>query len=408
MAHAGWDAPLTAVLPSPRQFPSRTNDGKARASGFGAALAGSKNVDWKALSGKLPAGRDGASTARRKALFGKFDVNGNGYLSLAEVDKAIRDVLKSPALFASKPVVMRAFQAARRANGKADGHAGDYVERSEFRLLLSYLRSYFELYAAFNRLDTSDDRRLNIEEWREGVSLVRQWGIQLEPCGARGGRTLGSPRVCPHPATTFPPSRAARLPMTRPRAPVSPAGARQCNYRHRPDSLAAAVRSAGGLCWCAGTPSTRSSTVSTPITAVRSSSMNSPTGPSRASSISTMTMTMTAAALAAPVAAAAGLAAPVPVGGYPDRVRGCRPRGCVRHLYRSVWARGPRVHSPRRPARRGPRARASHRVRSAGAAAAAPIARARLWWTRRSWRSGSRRWRRWPMRPRRALRARHP
>lgn len=42
-----------------------------------------------------------------------FDVNGNGYLSLAEVDKGMRDVLQLPELFELKPVLMRAFQAAK-------------------------------------------------------------------------------------------------------------------------------------------------------------------------------------------------------------------------------------------------------------------------------------------------------
>jgi hypothetical protein len=40
-------------------------------------------------------------------------VNGNGYISLAEVDKGIRDVLVLPILFATKPVLMRAFMAAK-------------------------------------------------------------------------------------------------------------------------------------------------------------------------------------------------------------------------------------------------------------------------------------------------------
>ena len=40
-------------------------------------------------------------------------MNGNGYISLAEVDKGIRDVLVLPTLFATKPVLMRAFMAAK-------------------------------------------------------------------------------------------------------------------------------------------------------------------------------------------------------------------------------------------------------------------------------------------------------
>ena len=36
-------------------------------------------------------------------------MNGNGFLSLAEVDKGVRDALKSDTLFDAKPAIMRAF-----------------------------------------------------------------------------------------------------------------------------------------------------------------------------------------------------------------------------------------------------------------------------------------------------------
>ena len=47
---------------------------------------------------------------KRKALFNSFDPNGNGYLSLAEVDLGVRKALDSDALFDAKPAIMRAFQ----------------------------------------------------------------------------------------------------------------------------------------------------------------------------------------------------------------------------------------------------------------------------------------------------------
>ena len=43
-------------------------------------------------------------------------MNGNGYLSLAEVDKGMRDVISLPALFDLKPVLMRAFTAAKKVS----------------------------------------------------------------------------------------------------------------------------------------------------------------------------------------------------------------------------------------------------------------------------------------------------
>jgi hypothetical protein len=36
-------------------------------------------------------------------------MNGNGYLSLAEIDKGIKATIKSDALFDAKPAIMRAF-----------------------------------------------------------------------------------------------------------------------------------------------------------------------------------------------------------------------------------------------------------------------------------------------------------
>ena len=57
---------------------------------------------------------------------------------------------------------MRAFQAAKRT-GKGGGRAppgldgSNYVDRSEFRLLLAYLREYFELFLMFQA--RCDERR---------------------------------------------------------------------------------------------------------------------------------------------------------------------------------------------------------------------------------------------------------
>lgn len=38
-----------------------------------------------------------------------FDNNGNGYVSLAETEKGIRDVIKLTQMFEAKPAIMRAF-----------------------------------------------------------------------------------------------------------------------------------------------------------------------------------------------------------------------------------------------------------------------------------------------------------
>jgi Ca2+-binding EF-hand superfamily protein len=64
---------------------------------------------WDELHDKLPWHKTPEQLQMRIKIWKSIDVNGNGILSLAEVDKAMRDVIKLPALFALKPVIMRAF-----------------------------------------------------------------------------------------------------------------------------------------------------------------------------------------------------------------------------------------------------------------------------------------------------------
>merc|ERR1711991_828468 len=59
-----------------------------------------------------------------------------GYLSLAEVDKGVRDVLKADHLFDCKPAMLRAFNAVKDTAPSHTPHSDDYVTRSEFRLLM--------------------------------------------------------------------------------------------------------------------------------------------------------------------------------------------------------------------------------------------------------------------------------
>ena len=47
----------------------------------------------KTIHEKLPLKKNEEDFKKRKHMFSEFDVNGNGYLSLAEVDKGITDVL---------------------------------------------------------------------------------------------------------------------------------------------------------------------------------------------------------------------------------------------------------------------------------------------------------------------------
>ena len=133
-----WSRPVSAAPARTKASLSQSLKGTVTSThtgGFAANLAGAVEVDWSKLSAKLPTGKDAESAARREELWNRSDPNGNGYLSQAEVDLMVREAV-GEALFTAKPVIALSFHAARRTGGgKQVGTQGDFIERSEFRVL---------------------------------------------------------------------------------------------------------------------------------------------------------------------------------------------------------------------------------------------------------------------------------
>jgi Ca2+-binding EF-hand superfamily protein len=133
-----------------------------------------------ALMAKLPTEKTKEGGQIRLQLFRRFDPNGNGYLSLAEIDKGVRDVLHCDALFNAKPAIIRAYNAAKNCVDTKSKLGADFVERAEFRALLVYLQKYFELYIRFGTIDSDHDRRLDVDEFTHAVRLLRDWNIDVQ------------------------------------------------------------------------------------------------------------------------------------------------------------------------------------------------------------------------------------
>ena len=85
---------------------------------------------WDELREKLPYQTSQQETAKRVKIWGAIDVNNNGYLSLAEIDKGMRDVIQIPAIFDLKPVMMRAYQSAKNKLKSKNNHGDDYVSKA--------------------------------------------------------------------------------------------------------------------------------------------------------------------------------------------------------------------------------------------------------------------------------------
>lgn len=130
---------------------------------------------------QIPVCDDPDEIAKRKKIFRDFDVNGNNYLSLAEIDKGIRDVLNLPELFDAKPVIMRAYQASKNKIKAKSSLGEDYVSRAEFKWTLIYLRFYYELWEDFKAIEVDGDRRISENEFIAGSPLlIHDWKLKIE------------------------------------------------------------------------------------------------------------------------------------------------------------------------------------------------------------------------------------
>jgi Ca2+-binding EF-hand superfamily protein len=144
---------------------------------------------------KLPSDSSKKSQDIRKALFSRWDQNGNQILSLAEIDNGIREELGIGNIGPSglDKVLLRAYQVARDFDGgvdmtkiygmaaaeqlqKADIMAST-INRKEFRVYCEYILHYFVLFSIFKSLDKTFDGKIGPDEFAAGKQEFIQAGF---------------------------------------------------------------------------------------------------------------------------------------------------------------------------------------------------------------------------------------
>ena len=55
----------------------------------------------------------------------------------------------------------------------------DYVTFEEFRLLLFFTRLFLEFYAMFDEIDTSDDKKISLDEFKAALPRLNAWGAKI-------------------------------------------------------------------------------------------------------------------------------------------------------------------------------------------------------------------------------------
>ncbi|EGD75057.1 hypothetical protein PTSG_06715 [Salpingoeca rosetta] len=99
----------------------------------------------------------------------EIDFNNNKIVSLAEIDKWV--VERYP-LLNSKPALMRAYKKTLAKDGDDD----DFVREEEFASLLRNIFYFNKLFVAFDGIDTDNDRRIDLSEFKRGLS---HFGLSL-------------------------------------------------------------------------------------------------------------------------------------------------------------------------------------------------------------------------------------
>lgn len=123
----------------------------------------------------------------RDDIFSSFDPNGNGYLSLAELEKGCRDELKID-FINDKRVIRKAYMksksiASEKNPDVVSQYGPDYVERSEFRYFIVYLLQYYDIWftlytklaTSSNDSDNDNDYRISKDKFESNYSVIQEW-----------------------------------------------------------------------------------------------------------------------------------------------------------------------------------------------------------------------------------------
>jgi len=77
-------------------------------------------------------------------------------------------------------VIIRAFNAAKKKLKATNPHGDDYVSKAEYKYLVLYLKQYYTYWQLFDAVDTSDDRRINLQEFKAAIPTLAKWGVKIE------------------------------------------------------------------------------------------------------------------------------------------------------------------------------------------------------------------------------------
>ena len=138
-----------------------------------------ENFNWDEMMTKLPTGK--TERTKRLELWKKLNEYGNGYMSYKRLNTQLTNYLDLPDVLRNKAPIKLAFNAAADKYSRNGVNKNDnLIEWMEFRIFLVYLRQYFEYWVMFQKVDSSGDHRISLDEFKNAVPTMEKWGVEID------------------------------------------------------------------------------------------------------------------------------------------------------------------------------------------------------------------------------------
>lgn len=139
--------------------------------------------EWWTLASNTPCSNSPADKAARWKMFRNMDTNGNGYLSIVEIERFMRKSLGDKIFGDINPSVKAAFENAKALRATRSKDANNLVDVKEFVQFLADLKQYFfEMFVdAHGRVG---DGIMDYREFKQFVKWLTVWGVDVDPIAA--------------------------------------------------------------------------------------------------------------------------------------------------------------------------------------------------------------------------------
>jgi Ca2+-binding EF-hand superfamily protein len=141
--------------------------------------------NYQHLTKLLSVERNEEGKSKRIKMFQEFDKNGNGFLSLSEMEKGLSTVLGLLEISHFEGAIKLAFNSAKDCVKNHKALSKESIEMNEFRFFLCCLRQNIEYFEMFKRVNTDHDKYIDFREFVEALPLIEKWGLKVsEPLKA--------------------------------------------------------------------------------------------------------------------------------------------------------------------------------------------------------------------------------